>query len=58
MHMINEIKKWQISCKKCNHVRSFQTNGLLTESEKKCEKCGEPIDSTNICEVKQEFLLE
>lgn len=56
--MINEIKKWQISCKKCNHVRSFQTNGLLTESEKKCEKCGEPIDSTNICEVKQEFLLE
>jgi rRNA maturation endonuclease Nob1 len=61
MHIteIDKSRKWQLRCGECHHVRTLQTGAeVLTEAQKRCEACGSPIESTNIYEVKQEFLLE
>lgn len=54
---MKEYKTVQFRCG-CGKVVQKKIFGTVTEADKKCDDCGQIITESNICEIKQEFLLE
>jgi hypothetical protein len=56
--MYQTERTFQIKCENCGNVREVHTQGIILESEKICNKCGNMITEQNIQEIKGDFLLE
>jgi len=51
-------KRWQLKCKKCGSVKQITGGEILVMEDRICDDCKYIINESDICEIKQEFLLE